>query len=92
MTSDYTPIGCDQHSVLELLAMRRAVVRMQAADAHGRPLELAGRVIDVRTRDSAEYLVLREHAGIEHAVRLDRVRALFDGEQKLLWRQTIDSP
>ena len=26
MTSDYVPIDCDQHSVLELLAMRRAAV------------------------------------------------------------------
>jgi transcriptional antiterminator Rof (Rho-off) len=35
MTSDYVPIDCDQHSVLELLAMRRTKVAGRAYDENG---------------------------------------------------------
>lgn len=91
MTTDpgapYRPIDCDQHSVLELLAMRRLAVTMHARQPDGGDLVLQGRVHDVRTRDGAEYLVLRDAAGDEHAVRLDRLRALHDQDGGLVWRQ-----
>lgn len=87
MTNDYRPIGCDQHSVLELLAMRQARVVAHVMPSAGNATTLSGQVIDVVTRDGAEFLVLRVPVGEEHAIRLDRLLALFDANAAELWRQ-----
>ena len=90
MTSEYVRIDCDQHSVLELLAMRRAAVTARASDAAGGVSLLEGVVADVTTRSGAEYLILHDAAGERLAVRLDRLLELRDGAGHRLWRQKID--
>jgi transcriptional antiterminator Rof (Rho-off) len=90
MTSDYVPIDCDQHSLLERLAMRRTAVTAQADGPSGGVDILEGTVIDVTTRSGAEYLILRDAAGNRRAVRLDQLQALRDGAGKRLWRRKID--
>jgi Rho-binding antiterminator len=89
MTTDYRPIDCDQHSVLELLAMRGTPVTVAACDESGAALRREGVVDDVLTRDGAEYLMVRDARGEELAVRLDRLQALFGRDGGLLWRQEI---
>ena len=91
-TSPYIPIDCDQHSVLELLAMRRARVSLRARDEAGFELTLLGVIEDVLTRSGAEYLVLRDRTACEHSIRLDRLEALFDETGGLLWRQKTGGP
>jgi transcriptional antiterminator Rof (Rho-off) len=87
-TTDYQPIDCDQHSLLELLAMRRTPVTAKAVDADGGSLAVAGTAVDVLTRDAAEYLVIRDADGADHSLRLDRLHGLFGPGGELLWRQT----
>lgn len=84
----YVPIDCDQHSLLEVLAMRRAAVSVHALASDGVEAVLYGTVVDVVTRGAAEYLVVRDAAGREHATRLDRLRVLRDGTGATVWRQT----
>ena len=83
----YMPIDCDQHSLLEVLAMRRAAVAALALDADGDEAVVHGTVQDVLTRHAAEYLVVRDSAGCEHLIRLDRLLALYDGTGEAVWRQ-----
>jgi transcriptional antiterminator Rof (Rho-off) len=90
MTNDYRPIGCDQHSVLELLAIRQTPVEVRAVAADGTPAAYAGRVSDLLTRDRAEYLVVLDGEGREHAIRLDRVAVIFDRDGNALWRRESD--
>ena len=87
MTTDYVPIDCDQHSVLELLAMRRARVSVRV-EAAGAELRLEAVVCDVLTRDGAEYLILRDAGGEELSVRLDRLLGVSRWRMaRRLWRQ-----
>lgn len=87
-TSDYRPVSCDLHSELELLAMRHGKVEVDG-ERDGCPVSgLACVVLNVLTRDGAEYLELQTPAGARFACRLDRLRRirLDDG------RQIIDQP
>jgi len=87
MTSDelpesgtYVPIDCDQHSVLELLAMRRTAVIAEAhLGAVEPPVFVSGEALDVLTRDGAEYPVLLQRGGNTVSIRLDRLRSLSAG-------------
>jgi transcriptional antiterminator Rof (Rho-off) len=81
MMTDYRPIACDAYSVLELLAMRRAPVTVRL-DGAGALQVLVGDVVDLRTRDAAEFLVLQTECG-EALVRLDRIREISEGAQRL---------
>ena len=87
MTTDYLPIDCDQHSVLELLAMRRARIMVQSKSPQGTVSVVEAIVFDVLTRDGAEYLVLRNQAGNEFSVRLDRLLSLSTPDGEPFWRQ-----
>ncbi|MCB1802736.1 MAG: hypothetical protein KDI82_13680 [Gammaproteobacteria bacterium] len=84
--TDYRPIDCDQHSMLELLAMRRAPVVLAGLDAEAGPVHVEGVVVDVLTQAGAEYLVL-ENADGHHRVRLDRIQSLRDPDRREIWRQ-----
>lgn len=83
MTTDYSPVSCDLHSEFELLAMRRALVRLDAQLSGEEIHDLECRVLDVQTRDGAEYLELEDLTGRRLSCRLDRIRALRleDGRQ-----------
>lgn len=87
MTTDYRPIDCDRHSVLELLATRRVRATVKANDDAGRALTLEGIVTDVLTRRGEEFLILRDQAGHDRAVRLDRLQALYATTGAMLWQQ-----
>jgi len=82
-TTEYRPISCDLHSQYELLAMRQARVSLDALLPAGAVQGLMCRVLDVRTRNGAEYLELQSAAGERFSCRLDRVRGmrLADGRQ-----------
>ena len=87
MTTDYRPIDCDQHSVLELLAMRRTQVVAEASLPDGGVRQLRAQVRDVLTRDGAEYLVLCDPAGESISLRLDHLLGLSTPDGERLWRQ-----
>ena len=87
MTSDYVPIDCDQHSVLELLAMRCVQVVAEARLADGRVRQLRAQVRDLITRDGAEYLILCDQAGESLSIRLDHLLGLSTPDGDRLWRQ-----
>jgi len=87
MTNDYVPIDCDQHSVLELLAMRRSPVVAQIREDDGALCSIGGAAIDMRTRDGAEYLVLLDPEGSERPIRLDRLLSLSGANGEPIWRQ-----
>lgn len=86
-TNDYSPIGCDDHSVLEVLALRRVAAVVDYVDAGGVSRRVAGQVIDVLTHSGAEYLEVRSACGDEHPIRLDHLRAITSPDGALLWRQ-----
>lgn len=90
MTNDYVPIGCDQHSVLELLAMRHAGVEVGYVDDSGKPLSITGSVTDVVTRDGGEFLVVAPLVGAACLLRLDRLREVRDRSGRSIWRQNDD--
>ena len=87
-TNDYKPIACDQHAVLELLAMRRTPVELRArAESREGEVFICGEVLDVLTRAGAEYLVLHRPGGNPVSVRLDRLLSLSAPDGGVLWRQ-----
>lgn len=87
MTNDYVPIDCDQHSVLEVLAMRRTSVVAQFTIGEGALGSAEGAVSDVLTREGAEYLILLDQAGQELAIRLDQLQGLSATDGEAIWRQ-----
>lgn len=66
--SDYRPIDCVLHERLEFAALRRERVRLALADGR-----LEGLVLDVFTRDGAEWLKLEDPAGQIVILRLDAI-------------------
>ena len=74
--SPYKPVSCGLHSEYELLAMHRSRVRLSCTSEEGVAQTVEGKVLDVVTRNKAEYLVL-EIDGMEvKSIRLDRIRRL----------------
>lgn len=74
--SDYKPINCGLHSELELLAMRRKLVRLEVMLENDQKQEISGRVLDVYTREGAEYLQMMGKQGQTIKLRLDRIIAI----------------
>ena len=85
MTNDYVPIDCDQHSMLELLAMHRTPVVARARQ--GSRCCVKGVVCDVRTRNGAEYLILLDESANQLSIRLDHVLSLSTPAGESIWRQ-----
>lgn len=71
--SDYRPISCADHSVLELAAMRRQRLRIRWRDDSGRIHAQTLLPVDLVVKDGAEYLLARDSGDIEHRIRLDRI-------------------
>lgn len=91
--SDYRPIDCDQHSVLEVLALGRSRVTLEARGDDGQAATHAGTVIDVLTRSGAEFLVLDRGPDLSAeplSIRLDRLLEIRDVDGSLVWRQQSD--
>ncbi len=87
MTTEYHPIDCDRHSVLELLAMRQAEVSLEAESEDAGTVNVDGIVTDVVTRGGAEYLVITNSTGQPVSLRLDRIRYISQGNGQVIWRQ-----
>jgi len=64
--SDYKPIDCTIHDQYEAAAVRRTIVTLTWSE---RDTPYVGRILDVRVRDGAEFLVLE--GGL--TVRLDHI-------------------
>lgn len=84
--TDYRPIACDQYSLLEVLALERLDVIVDYVDERGDAVSLSGVVIDMHSRNGAEFLVL-EGAGQRVDLRLDRLREICRPNGESLWRQ-----
>jgi transcriptional antiterminator Rof (Rho-off) len=87
--SDYRPISCDAHSVLEVLALRRSRVDIECVDSDTESRVHSGRVVDILTRAGAEYLVV-ESGSQRLDLRLDRLRTIRDIDGVVLWGQKTD--
>ena len=87
--TDYRPINCDQHSGLEVLALRRTAVVIDSRGGSGERESHTGRIVDLLTRDGAEYLVV-ETAGQRQQLRLDRLLEIRDPDGQGLWSQKND--
>jgi Rho-binding antiterminator len=73
-STDYQPIACARHEMLEFAVLRRQKLRIELADAAGGRLARVVWPTDVVTRDGAEWLNYRAEDG-EGVVRLDRILA-----------------
>ena len=74
--SDYKPVSCGLHSEYELLAMHRTRVRLSYLSGAESVQTVEGQVMDVVTREKAEYLVLEIDRAEIVSVRLDKIRQL----------------
>ena len=90
-TSDYVPIACDLYSELEVLADRRAEVIAESETPMGTLEQVRGRVVDLLTRDGAEYLLLGGEPAEPVPLRLDRLRSLARPDGTPLWRREPDT-
>lgn len=68
----YQPIPCVQHERLEFAALRRTPLHLTYADGGERKDTLV-RVLDVFTRDGAEWLRCVDAQNNEAVIRLDRI-------------------
>jgi len=71
--TDYIPIDCSLYSEYELAIMHRERLRLSWRDAGGNVHIGIVTPIDLRTRSSAEFLVVRERDGEAFTIRLDRI-------------------
>lgn len=74
--SDYQPVSCGLHSEYELLAMHRSRVRLSWGSDQESLETAVGRVVDVVTREKAEYLVLEVMGAGGISIRLDKIQRL----------------
>ena len=90
-TPDYVPISCDRYSELEVLADRRAEVIAECETAAGDLEQVRGRVLDLVTRNGAEYLLLGHEPADAAPLRLDRLRSLARPDGAPIWRREPDA-
>ena len=73
MSDDYTPIGCDRYSELELHIMHRVELRTAWRDAEGGLHQEVLRPVDLQTRSGEEFLLAQRQDGERLEIRLDRI-------------------
>jgi transcriptional antiterminator Rof (Rho-off) len=71
---EYRPIACGLHDLYQLAAMRGAWLDISWESERGGSLKAQLRIVDVFTRDRAEYLSGETAAGERYQIRLDRIR------------------
>ncbi|HYQ73339.1 MAG TPA: Rho-binding antiterminator [Gammaproteobacteria bacterium] len=71
--TDYTPIDCGLYSEYEVVIMHHERLRLSWRDARGDVHIGIVTPIDLRTRNGAEFLVVREQDGETRSIRLDRI-------------------
>lgn len=74
--SDYQAISCDFHDILEALATTNKLARLRFVDGEGLAQERQARVLDVYSRQGAEYIALSSG----ETLRLDQLHSV-DGTQ-----------
>ncbi len=57
---EYEPIACALYDRLEEAATLKKRVEIRYRDGKGQPMEIRGRIIDLRVSQGAEWLVLEE--------------------------------
>jgi len=72
--TDYKPIDCGLHSEYELLIMQHRNCTLAWKDAAGSAHIQLVTPTDLYTRNSEEFMVVTDTAGVTHAIRLDRIR------------------
>ena len=73
----YTPVACVLHERLEYAVLRRLTLQLRWSDDSGSHTARV-RPLDVKTRDGAEWLMLRRPDGVVVEVRLDRIEAVTE--------------
>lgn len=73
MSSDYTPIDCEQYCRFELAVMHRQQLRVAWRDDNGSPHLQTLLPVNLNTRDHAEYLLAQTAWGQVLELRLDRI-------------------
>ena len=68
--ADYSPISCDDHDRLELAVMHGTPLQITYRD-EARHTQTRIRVIDVKTKDGAEWLTFKLSSGETITLRLD---------------------
>lgn len=86
MDDSYIPISCAIHDKLVDLAVRKKASDLRVRGDSGEEQVVTGVIVDVFTRDGAEYLRLEEG----DLIRLDRL-VTVDGEEVLPEAQPSDN-
>lgn len=73
--SDYRPIACIAHERLEFAVLKRQRLRLCYLDESSAERRATVLPLDVYTADGAEWLRVRDEAGHESVIRLDRILA-----------------
>ena len=68
---NYQPIACGLHEQYQLAAMRGTLLDLSWKNESGEPISARLRVLDVATRNGAEFLTAETPAGDRHEIRLD---------------------
>ena len=74
MPTDYKPVDCGLHSEYELLIMQHRNCTLAWKDATGSAHIRLVTPTDLYTRNSEEFMVASDSAGVTHEIRLDRIR------------------
>jgi transcriptional antiterminator Rof (Rho-off) len=72
MEASYRPISCIQHERLEFAVLRRTPLLL-TYQAGGEPITARVKVLDVFTRDGAEWLSFSDESGKRAVIRLDQI-------------------
>lgn len=80
--SSYQPVNCAVHDQYERLVITAKACEIAWFDGEKKWAEHQVRLLDVYTKDKAEYIRLRNSQGEDFVVRLDQVIHIFqDGVQ-----------
>jgi len=71
--TDYIPVDCSLHSEYELAIMHRDKLKLSWRDANGETCIATITPVDLRTRNSEEFLAVSGADGTELEIRLDRI-------------------
>jgi Rho-binding antiterminator len=72
MQAPYRPIPCVQHERLEFAVLRRTPLLL-TYEAGSERITTSVQVLDVYTRDGAEWLSFSDETGQEAVIRLDQI-------------------
>lgn len=71
--TDYTPVACGLHSEYELAIMHRGRLKLTWRDTDGRTRCRTVTPVDLRTRNSEEFMVVSDTDGTGFEIRLDHI-------------------